>query len=210
MTIRHTVCRTALVPHNPARFPPALVLRSVCAGLLAALALAGCGGGGGDSPTTPTTSAAPLVGGADTTCGLVAFREDTLRLVNARRAAGASCGDHGSFAPAGPLAWNDRLEQASFGHSEDMATHDYFAHESQDGRTPAERVSAAGYAWSAIGENIAAGYPDVAAVVDGWMKSPGHCANIMTAAFREIGMACADNAASQYGRYFTMDLAAPR
>jgi uncharacterized protein YkwD len=91
-----------------------------------------------------------------------------------------------------------------------MATNDYFAHESQDGRTPADRVSAAGYAWSAIGENIAAGYPDVAAAVDGWMTSPGHCANIMTAAFRELGMACADNATSRYGRYFTLDLATPR
>ena len=194
------------MPQRPDRLATAPVRRGVCAGLLVALALAGCGGGGGG--TSPTT--APLAGGDDTTCGLAAFREDTLRLVNARRAAGASCGDHGSFAPAGPLAWNDRLEQAAFGHSADMATNDYFAHESQDGRTPAERVSAAGYAWSAIGENIAAGYPDVAAVVDGWMKSPGHCANIMTADFREIGMGCADNAASRYGRYFTMDLATPR
>jgi uncharacterized protein YkwD len=183
-------------------------LRRACAGLLVALALAGCGGG--DDAALPATSPAPVAGGADTTCGLAAFRDDTLRLVNARRAAGASCGDHGSFAPAGPLAWNDRLEQAAFGHSADMATHDYFAHESQDGRTPADRIGAAGYAWSAVGENIAAGYPDVAAVVDGWMSSPGHCANIMTAAFRELGMACADNAASQYGRYFTMELAAPR
>jgi uncharacterized protein YkwD len=197
------------VPDRPARLAAPLALRRACAGLLVAVALAGCGGGG-DGAATPAASPAPLAGGADTTCGLANFRDDTLRMVNARRAMGASCGDHGSFAPAGPLAWNDRLEQAAYGHSADMATNNYFAHESQDGRTPADRVSAAGYAWSAIGENIAAGYPDVAAVVDGWMTSPGHCANIMTAAFRELGMACADNATSQYGRYFTMDLATPR
>jgi uncharacterized protein YkwD len=196
------------VPHR-ARLATPLGSRSACAALLAALALAGCGGGGDDNQAQ-APSPAPIAGHAATTCGLAAFRDDTLRLVNARRAAGASCGDHGNFAPAGPLAWNDRLEQAAFSHSADMATNNYFAHESQDGRTPADRVSAAGYAWSAIGENIAAGYPDVAAVVDGWMTSPGHCANIMTAAFRELGMACADNATSQYGRYFTMELATPR
>lgn len=196
------------MPHCPARSTTAPALRRACAGLLVASALAACGGGA-DEAARQTTSPA-LAGDADPSCGLAAFRDDTLRLVNAHRAAGASCGDHGSFAPAGPLAWNGRLEQAALDHSADMATHDYFAHASQDGRTPADRVSATGYAWSSIGENIAAGYPDVAAVVEGWMKSPGHCANIMGATFREVGMACADNAASQYGRYFTMELAAPR
>ena len=197
------------MPDRPACLAMPRALRRACGGLLVALALAACGGGG-DESATPTTAPAPAGGADNTSCGLANFRDETLRLVNARRSMGASCGDHGSFAPAGPLAWNDRLEQAAFGHSDDMATHDYFAHESQDGRTPADRVSAVGYAWSSIGENIAAGYPDVAAVFDGWMASPGHCANIMNAAFRELGMACADNAASQYGRYFTMELATPR
>jgi uncharacterized protein YkwD len=180
------------------------------AAALAALLLAGCGGGGDAAPAASAKPPPALAGNVDTTCGQAGFRADTLRLVNARRAAGASCGDHGSFGPAGPLAWNGALEQAAYGHSSDMAAQDYFAHESQDGRTPADRVSATGYAWSAIGENIAAGYADVAAVVDGWMASPGHCANIMNAGFRELGMACAANDASHYGLYYTLDLATPR
>ena len=56
-----------------------------------------------------------------------------------------------------------------------MATQNYFSHTSADGRTLADRINATGYAWSALGENIAAGYPSVNAVVDGWMASDGHC-----------------------------------
>ena len=50
----------------------------------------------------------------------------------------------------------------------------------------------------------------MAEVVNGWMSSPGHCRNIMSAAFRDIGMACARNDDSQYGLYYTLDLATPR
>jgi uncharacterized protein YkwD len=71
-------------------------------------------------------------------------------------------------------------------------------------------VSAAGYEWSRTGENIAAGYPDLQAVVDAWMASEGHCANLMNASFREIGMACARNDASTYRIYWTLELATPR
>ena len=176
-----------------------------CAALL--LALAACGGGGGEAPAVGSDQ--PVVEG-DTTCGFATFREDALRLVNARRAAGASCGDEGSFAPAAPLGWHTRLELAAYGHSADMAANDYFSHTGLDGRSPADRVTAAGYDWRAIGENIAAGYPDVAAVVDGWMASPGHCANLMNPGFRDMGLACAARAGSRYGLYYTLELATPR
>ena len=94
--------------------------------------------------------------------------------------------------------------------SADMAAQNFFSHTSLDGRTFADRIDAAGYRWSMIGENIAAGDLNVASVVDGWMASPGHCANIMTAGFRDMGLACADNPKSRYGRYLTLDLGAPR
>ena len=92
-----------------------------------------------------------------------------------------------------------------------MATKNYFSHTSADGRTMAERINAAGYAWSALGENIAAGYPSVNAVVDGWMSSDGHCANLMNPNFRDIGFACvAGTSTSSYRTYWTLDLGKPR
>ena len=184
---------------------PSIPTRSLAAPL-AALALAACGGGGDAAPEPPAPAlAADAIG-----CGDPDFRATALRLLNQRRAQGADCGNEGVFGPAAALAWDGRLEQAAYAHSLDMATHDYFDHVAPDGSTPADRVGAAGYRWSAVGENIAAGYPDVAAVVDVWMTSPGHCANVMSPAFVDAGMACAAGAASRYGRYFTLDLAAPR
>jgi len=143
-------------------------------------------------------------------CGEANFRAQVLALINQRRAAAANCGSSGSFPQAAPVAWNDALLQAAWGHSSDMARRNYFSHTSPEGGSLSMRIDAAGYDWSSIGENIAAGQPDAASVIAGWMASPGHCKNIMTAAYVEIGMACAYNAASRYGRYYTLDLARPR
>ena len=100
--------------------------------------------------------------------------------------------------------------QAATAHSQDMAANNYFSHTSQDGRSMADRINATGYAWSTIGENIAAGYPGVNAVVDGWMASDGHCANIMKAAFQEMALACVASSSSSYSNYWTMEAGRPR
>lgn len=177
---------------------------------LLALWLAACGGGGDEpGPTTPVSTALPP-STAEAACGLANFDTELVRLVNERRAAGASCGDRGNFAATTPLAWDARLMAASFAHSRDMAQNNLFSHTGSDGSTPAQRVSAAGYGWSTTGENIAAGQPTVAAVVTAWMNSPGHCANIMNPAFRDFGVACATSSSSTYRIYWTMELAAPR
>lgn len=184
------------------------------------MGLQACGGGGGDdasssgtggsgapsSPTTPSPPATPT----DIGCGTANFQSEALRLINARRAAGASCGTRGSFAPAPALAWNGALANAAYGHSLDMATQNYFAHDSLDGRSLGTRVTAAGYSWSTVGENIAAGYATLPAVIDGWMTSDGHCANLMSASYTEVGLACARNSASTYGIYWTQNLGRPR
>jgi uncharacterized protein YkwD len=145
------------------------------------------------------------------TCGLPNFNADTLRLVNEFRAAPRNCGSAGNFAAAGPLAWNAKLTQSSLGHSNDMATLNFFSHTSADGRTLADRVNATGYAWSAIAENIAAGYTTVPSVMTAWEGSPGHCANLMNPNLSEIGMACVPGTSgSTYSHYWTMDLGKPR
>jgi uncharacterized protein YkwD len=177
---------------------------------LVALALAACGGGGDGPPPSSGEPSATLPASTDFTCGLADFREEALRLINEHRAAGATCGSEGTFAATVAVAWNDALTVAAYGHSRDMADRNYFDHMSVDGRVLSDRVSATDYAWRSLGENIAAGYPSVAAVVDGWMASPGHCRNIMNGGFREIGMACAHNAASTYKLYYTLNLGTPR
>jgi uncharacterized protein YkwD len=193
--------------------------------------LQACGGGGGDdanssdataaAPATPTaTSAAPAPAPAassptssapspDTTCGLANFEAEALRLVNQQRAAGATCGSRGSFAPAAALTWNARLGSAAYGHSRDMADNNYFSHDSLDGRSMIDRINATGYTWSTIGENIAAGYNSVQSVVSGWMASEGHCANLMNPRFTELGLACARNDASTYRAYWSQEFGRP-
>jgi uncharacterized protein YkwD len=130
--------------------------------------------------------------------------------INQHRAAGASCGAQGTFGPAGALAWEARLTQAADGHSRDMATRNYFSHTSLDGRTLSDRVTATGYAWSTVGENIAAGQRSVDQVMNGWMASDGHCANIMNPRFTEVGVACVNATGAQYPTYWTMNLGRPR
>jgi uncharacterized protein YkwD len=193
--------------------------------------LQACGGGGGDdtnnnadtsaaapaaSTATPATAPASAASSptsgeppADTTCGLANFEADALRLVNQQRAAGATCGSRGSFAPAAALTWNARLARAAYGHSRDMADNSYFSHDSLDGRSMADRINATGYAWSTIGENIAAGYGSVQSTVNGWVASEGHCANLMNPRFTEFALACARNEASQYRTYWTQNLGRP-
>ena len=139
------------------------------------------------------------------------FAASALARINQWRASGADCHSAGRFAPTAPLAWNTLLTQAAAGHSQDMATRNYFSHTSPDGVTMVDRVNAAGYLWSRLGENIAAGYPSVNAVVDGWIASDGHCANLLNPDLRDMGMACvAGTASSSYRTYWTLDLGTPR
>lgn len=87
-----------------------------------------------------------------------------------------------------PLKRNDVLAAAARDHSTNMGERDFFAHCDLDtGEGPGTRVSDAGYAYNAMGENIAAGYQTPAQVMNGWMNSPGHRANILNTNFREIG-----------------------
>jgi uncharacterized protein YkwD len=88
-----------------------------------------------------------------------------------------------------PLKNHALLEAAAQGHSERMATGDFFAHCDLDTLEEFfERVLDEGYVYSWVGENIAAGSSSPEAVVAGWMNSPGHRANILNTDFREIGV----------------------
>jgi hypothetical protein len=86
-----------------------------------------------------------------------------------------------------------------------MAQQNYFSHTSLDGRQFNQRIAAAGYSYSTVGENIACGYSTPQAVMNGWMNSSGHRANILSASFCDIGVGYAFGAASSYGHYWTQD-----
>lgn len=92
-----------------------------------------------------------------------------------------------------------RLTAAAQGHSDDMSAKGYFAHDSQDGRTFADRVTAQGYPCPG-GENIAQGQQDAQAVMTAWLNSPGHRRNIEDCSFTTIGVGL-----SGADRYWTQD-----
>ncbi|MBO3732484.1 CAP domain-containing protein [Glycomyces niveus] len=100
-------------------------------------------------------------------------------------------------AGCGALERDDRLDAAARLHAEDMAAHDYFDHTSQNGRGPTERAAAQGYE-GGVGENIAAGYPDAASVMEGWMNSEGHRANILNCDYDVLGVGVADRDGTLY------------
>ncbi|MET0340996.1 MAG: CAP domain-containing protein [Polyangiales bacterium] len=128
---------------------------------------------------------------------------EVLRLTNLRRQAGARCGNV-SYAPAAALTMAPALRCAARVHSKDMSDRRFFSHTAPDGTRFSQRIDRAGYLWRTVGENIAMGYPTPLAVVNGWMQSPGHCANIMNPAFTQIGIAV-------FGAsVWTQDFGAPR
>jgi uncharacterized protein YkwD len=95
---------------------------------------------------------------------------------------------------------------AAAAHSSDMAANNYFSHNSLNGTTAPQRVEAAGYNYTAMGENIAAGQTSVQSVMNAWITSPGHCQNMMNPVFKDIAVACVRNDASTYRMYWTMEM----
>ncbi|MYT19728.1 CAP domain-containing protein, partial [Streptomyces sp. SID7760] len=83
---------------------------------------------------------------------------------------------------------NGKLSAAARAYSDTMARSGVMSHTGPDGSTMTSRVEAAGYAWSRLGENIARGQADADAVMNAWMNSSGHRANILNCAFKEIGI----------------------
>ena len=135
------------------------------------------------------------------------FAAAVLDLTNKARSAARTCGGTDVLPAVPALTSNDLLAGTAQAHSADMAAKNYFSHTSQDGTSFSARITQSGYAWSSIGENIAAGYATPAAVVAGWLASPGHCKNIMSASFSELGVGYATG--GSYGTYWTQDFGRP-
>lgn len=123
--------------------------------------------------------------------------EQIVRLVNEERAS-AGCR---------PVTLEERLTEAAQDYTDVMARSGVLSHTGPDGSTMAGRVEAAGYPWSALGENIAVGQRTAAAVMDAWMNSEGHRANILNCNFEQIGVGV--NTSSN-GPWWTQDFGTPR
>ncbi len=158
---------------------------------------------------TPAPIPAPTPGPAPAptpSTGISASEQRVLDLTNQARAVARSCGTT-SYPAAPALTWNASLATAARSHASDMAVSNYFSHTSQDGRTFVQRATNAGYSgYHALGENIAAGQPTPESVVAGWLNSPGHCSNIMSANFRELGVGVGTG--GSYGIYWVQDFGA--
>jgi uncharacterized protein YkwD len=190
------------------------------AGLLSALALLA-------APLTSSASALRAASGANSAAfharaasacantsltprpgNLELVREAILCLVNREREL------HGER----PLASSAKLTRAAQGHSDDMAGKDYFSHVAPDGSSPLDRMRASGYIYNSrigyeVGENIAWGTLWLASpqsIVNSWMASPEHRANILDASYRETGVGVSPHAPAsmsdgQAGGLYTQD-----
>jgi uncharacterized protein YkwD len=122
------------------------------------------------------------------------WAEDMLSQVNSARAA----------AGVDPVQLCDSLTRAAQSHSEDQASTERMSHSGSDGSDLRQRAEGAGYAsWSNLGENVAAGQPDVGSVMGSWMNSTGHKANILGATYQHLGIGNATSASGT--RYWTQD-----
>jgi uncharacterized protein YkwD len=129
-----------------------------------------------------------------------------LNLVNQARATSRVCGST-TMPATTPLSLNDRLITAAQKHSEDMRLAGKMSHTTPAGAkhyAPGtlfdQRILQEGYIYHSVAENVAEGYNSAAEVMEAWLSSPGHCQNIMSVAFSEVGF-------GYDGDYWTQDFA---
>jgi uncharacterized protein YkwD len=132
----------------------------------------------------PPKKAVPPAAAAPTT-----WQQAMLDGVNAQRAAQGRQ----------PLVLCAHLTAAAQAHSDDQAAHQNMSHVGSDNSTMTDRVVRAGYVgWNRLAENVAAGYPDIPAVIAGWMGSSGHRTNILEPATTHLGVGWAKNGNTIY------------
>ena len=153
-----------------------------------------------------------------------------LKVINYARSIGRECKNNdgkvqeaskGYFPAVSPLITNSELYAAALEHSTDLAQSDTFSHDGSGTASDVtgsnlghpstfiERIEANGYVdYTTIGENIAGGQLTIEDAVHAWLESPGHCANIMKASYKEMGLAKYENAASKYKIYWTNNFGA--
>jgi uncharacterized protein YkwD len=93
-----------------------------------------------------------------------------------------------------PLVGDERLDRAAETRMRDMEELGYWGHRSPEGRSPFEALRLNGFAFRSAGENLARGFETPLMLVLGWLESPGHRRNLLSADFAAIGIAVIDGA----------------
>lgn len=128
-----------------------------------------------------------------------AFEQRVLELTNEARRKGQTCG--GVWHPGTtPVQGEGRLGYAAHAHADDMLVQNYFAHASLDGRSPWDRMADAGYPRNCAGGENLAGQQTAEQAVQGWLNSPGHCANLMNPQQKTLGVGHVSG--GPYGAYW--------
>lgn len=167
--------------------------RAQLSGTVALLAVAGL------ALAVPSTSAAAP-------CADVDLQPAVLGVERSAAAIGCLVDHERTVAGLGTLAVDPHIRVAAQRYAEDMATRGFFAHESPEGTDPGWRMRAAGFGWSAFGENIAAGQQTPREVIADWLASRGHCQNLMTPMFTVAGYGIA---LAGDGPYWVQDFGRP-
>lgn len=109
-----------------------------------------------------------------------------------------------------PLVENARLDAAAQDHAEDMMSRNYYDHRSPEGKDVGDRLKAEGYSWRLAAENLAAGHVTVDSVLDAWMQSSGHRANLLRPNVTDFGFGLAVGPFdSRYRVFWVQTFAAP-
>lgn len=131
-----------------------------------------------------------------------------LTLVNQKRAAGATCG--GKAYPKAPaLTANENLRCSARKHSKDMGDNNFMSHTGSNGSAFSDRITQAGYTWTAAAENVAVGQTTASSVMTSWMNSAGHCANIMNPVYVHLGVGYYKKTGTTYVHHWTQNFAKP-
>lgn len=156
----------------------------------------------GSGPSSAPTSTDAVDGRADR------FESAVFRLVNDLRAQGTRCGSSW-MAPVPPVARHARLDAAASDYAGRLAREDFFSHVDPQGRDAGDRAEAAGYRWSRIGENLAAGQDTPGSVVQAWRASPDHC-RVMMGSWVHLGVGFVHDDHSTYGEHWVQLFGVPR
>lgn len=154
-----------------------LILMASLAGLSACM-----GSGGGGVETTSSNVAASLDAMEASPDQSFAGMLNSVRSVNG----------------AGTVTYDARLGAAAQGHANDMLANTFFSHTGSNGSTVGQRVTAQGYNWITVGENIARGQQSEAEVLAAWVNSPGHQANNVNPNFEDFALARAGSGSQLY------------
>lgn len=169
--------------------------------IFALVLTAACGGSGGSIANQPsainsssTTLSSPVAG----TPAAPSPTQPTITTPAPTNSFASALNNVRARNGAGSVSYDSRLGRAAQGHANDMLANNFFSHTGSNGSTVGQRVTAQGYQWNAVGENIARGQPDEAAVLQAWVNSPGHQRNNVNPNFEDFALAKAGSGSRQY------------